>query len=509
MAIYVFNLLVGYFPCGVDNAQAYRAKILDKIGVPVRYIFTEIPATQDMEYYRELGIPVEEMLSVHQYFTDNRSLEALEKTQSKLHELKESLQYTEVRQTKDGIELLKNWQIVASISFDSEHEDCIRNIMYFKHAKLIRNEFYTSGMLYAEYYVTDKAANGREYAKLVRRTYFNRNGAVAFDMIYDNGEERYLLPDGKYCTKPEFVAEFIQRLNLAEKDIVIIDRFSQWNYVQPLFQFGNKARFIAVLHSGHYYEENEGPAHLLYLNEEYYYLFKYTQFINTIIVSTAEQKSELREKLMEYGQQVPEIAVIPAGGIQRLRYPDTERRPYSLIAVSRLARSKRVHEIIMSVIRAHKENPSIFLDIYGSGEYEQELRKIVEENVAQDYIQFAGYQDVTEVYKNYEVYITASFHETLGLAAMEAISSGVAMIGLNVKYGNRLFVHPGKNGYLVDIDLKNVEDIDRRINGMAEKIVEIFRDKKRLEEFHEYSYWLSKNFLFHEIEAKWRRLLLK
>lgn len=49
MAIYVFNLLVGYFPCGVDNAQGYRAQILDRIGYPVRYVFTEIPSAQDIE----------------------------------------------------------------------------------------------------------------------------------------------------------------------------------------------------------------------------------------------------------------------------------------------------------------------------------------------------------------------------------------------------------------------------------------------------------------------------
>lgn len=138
--------------------------------------------------------------------------------------------------------------------------------------------------------------NGREYAKLVRRTYFIRDSAACFDMIYDNGEERYLLPDGRFFTKSEFMAEFIKRLNLTEKDTVIIDRFSQWKYVQPLFQFGNKARFIAVFHTGHYFEENEGPVHLLYLNEEYYYPFRNAKFIDTIVVSTEEQKKRTSGK---------------------------------------------------------------------------------------------------------------------------------------------------------------------------------------------------------------------
>ncbi len=506
MAIYVFNLLVGYFPCGVDNAQGYRAKILDRIGDTVRYIFTEIPSVQDIEYYRGLGIPVGEMLSAHQYFTDNCSLDATVEIDAKLRELKKSLQYTDVRNTNVGMELLKNREIIASVLFDRARKECIRGIMYFKQAKLIRSEFYTGGLLYAEYFVT-ATSNGRQYAKLVRRTYFSRDGIACFDMIYDNGEERYLLPDGRYYKKSEFMAEFIKRLKLTEKDTVIIDRFSQWEYVQPLFQFGNKARFIAVFHTGHYFEENEGPAHLLYLNEEYYYPFRNAKFIDTIVVSTEEQKKELQEKLTEYGQRVPEIAVIPAGGIQGLRYPETVRKPYSLIAVSRLARSRRIQEIIRSVVLAHERNPEISLDIYGSGEYEQELCKIVEENSAQRYIRFAGYQNVTEIYKNYEVLLTASFHETFGLAMLEAISSGLAMIGWDAKYGNHLFIHPGKNGYLIALDLKSVEGEDQRVKDMAEKIVEIFRDRKRLDEFSQYSYRLAGKFLFREVEEKWKRLL--
>ena len=52
-----------------------------------------------------------------------------------------------------------------------------------------------------------------------------------------------------------------------------------------------------------------------------------------------------------------------------------------------------------------------------------------------------GYADVTEIYKNYEVFITASLGETLGLTTLEAIGSGDAVIGLNVRYGNQVLIH--------------------------------------------------------------------
>ena len=118
-----------------------------------------------------------------------------------------------------------------------------------------------------------------------------------------------------------------------------------------------------------------------------------------------------------------------------------------------------------------------------------------------------GYADVTEVYKDYEVFLSSSLLETLGLSVMEAVGSGMAAIGLNVKYGNRLFIHPGENGYLVDADPENVGDGERQIEDMAGKIVEIFRDRERLEVFHRRSYEIAGEFLSSKIQEKWKRLL--
>ena len=61
MAIYVFNLLVGWAPNGVDNAQGYRAKMLNHFVQPVNYIFTDLPRREDIAYYSKLGIGEEQV----------------------------------------------------------------------------------------------------------------------------------------------------------------------------------------------------------------------------------------------------------------------------------------------------------------------------------------------------------------------------------------------------------------------------------------------------------------
>lgn len=505
MALYVFSLVVGYLPHGVDNAQGYRAKILENFPCSVKYIFTDLPTRQSIDYYGKVGIDMGQMLSVHQYFTDSTGMELSVKAGDKLEELRES--YTDVRYLDWKISLLRNGERTAEILLNERNGNYCSAVNYFKGGNLIRTEKYLGEVCYAESYVTAKD-DKKLYAKVVRRTFYNRDGSVAYDQLFEAKREWYIFPDGRRLTKAQFLAEFVKKLDLGEGDTVLLDRSAQFDFVQPLFQFGKKARFIAVFHSGHYFEKGE-DTNRLYLNYEYYYWFKNAGRIDTMVVSTEEQKEELTEKLKECHCSIPNIAVIPAGGIDRIKIPDTERRPCSLLTVSRLDKRKKIEWIIRSVVKAHQKNSRISLDIYGRGSdnYTRYLEEIVTLNQAQSYIRFMGHVDAEEIYKNYEVYIAASLWETLGLSLMEAVASGNAMIGLNVKYGNRLFIRSGENGYLVDFHVDDTDDDSRLIEDMAEKIVEVFKDQERLEKFHCRSYEIAEEFSTKRIEGQWKILL--
>ena len=510
MAVYVFDLVVGYAPGGLERAQGYRASVLKDCPYPVKFVFTELPGRKEVNLFKNVGMSVKQMLSMHQYFTDNHTLEVSAKVEDKLAELKNSMCCTEIEHRDTEIRLCKDGFVIATILLEENNRDCYYGIHYYNKTRLIRTEFYTSGIIYADYYVTARSENGL-YAKVVRRTFYNNDGSVSFDQIFKGKAEQYIFPDGKICTKPQFIAEFVKKLNLSGDDIVFLDRGSESEFVQPLFQFGYKARFMTFFHSGHYFEKGEDPhwGHL-YFNWAYFYWLKYTEKIDTMVVSTQEQKEELIEKLRDYRRSIPNVEVIPVAGIERLWYPQKERKRCSLITVSRINMRKRIDWIIRSVIKAHQVNSDIFIDIYGGDEYGhlQYLQDIVSANHAQSYIRFMGHMDVTEVYVNYEVYISASLWETLGLSVMEAIGSGTAVIGLDVKYGNHLLIQPETNGYLIDFDRRYVEEDDSKlIDDMAEKIVEIFADEERLNKFHENSYEIARKFSTDVIGEKWKNLL--
>lgn len=513
MAIYVFNLLVGFEPNGVDKAQGYRAKMLTHCSREVKHIFTNQPRREDILYYKKLGIDIERMMSMYSFMAGQTGLDTCVRVEDKLEKLKKVFYSVDVEYQDGEVHLLSEGRIFAIMLLDETNRECVKKILYFNEGKLIREETYMERMAYSDSFMTAKSESGL-YAKLVRRTYYNPEGVVAYELIFEGEKEWYLFPNGRKCTKQQFVEEFITKLNLSENDCVILDRDAQFDFVPPLFQYGNKARIITVIHSEHYYEKIQDPVYgYLYLSSEYLYWFKYSRWINVMVVSTEEQKIELEKTFQKYNCVIPDIRVIPAGGIEYLHYSQSNRKKYSILTVSRIVEWKKIDWIIKSVVKAHKINPNISIDIYGMGigNYAKMVMDMVKDECAESYIKFMGHKDVTKIYKNYEVFIAASVGETLGLSIMEAVGSGNAIIGLDVRYGNRLFIHSGKNGYLIDYNWNHMNDVkmeNKVIDNMAEKIIEIFSDEQRLESFHQKSYEIAKGFSTELIKKQWEELLM-
>lgn len=94
------------------------------------------------------------------------------------------------------------------------------------------------------------------------------------------------------------------------------------------------------------------------------------------------------------------------------------------------------------------------------------------------------------------------------MTLLEAASSGCALIGLDVPYGCTTFIENGKNGYLIDYSFDcNENDEQRLISTIADRIVDVFSDYKRLNDFSEFSYKKACNYLLTKISCLWERLI--
>lgn len=155
------------------------------------------------------------------------------------------------------------------------------------------------------------------------------------------------------------------------------------------------------------------------------------------------------------------------------------------------------------MINAKKYLPNLTFDIYGRGVEEEKLKEIINKNDASHYIKLKGHCNLDDIYKNYEAYISASGSEGFGLTLMEAVGSGLPIIGFDVRYGNKTFINNGKNGYLIPKETDNKQIL---VELLSDAIIKLFTDNN-INNLHSNSYNVAREFLKTEVENKWKTLI--
>lgn len=297
----------------------------------------------------------------------------------------------------------------------------------------------------------------------------------------------------------------ISRLQLTKEDVVLIDAAMGTIDIAAIIQNAAPARIGLVMHSNHFVESETDEDHVCW-HVYYEYAMSHPELLAFYIASTEVQNRYLTEQFRRYKQVTSNVVTIPPSGLDMLQYPQERRRKHAVITASRLAFEKHVDWIIAAVVEARRVVPDLTLDIYGEGGEEQKLRRQIEQLQCGEYVRLCGHRKLNEIYRDYEVYVSASFMESFGITFMEAIGAGLALVGFDVLYGSRNFIDEGQNGYIVP--WKNTMDEKERIHMLASCMIRLFTEDD-LDAFHEHSYQKARGYLTEEIERKWRDLLCR
>lgn len=174
------------------------------------------------------------------------------------------------------------------------------------------------------------------------------------------------------------------------------------------------------------------------------------------------------------------------------------------MTASRLANEKHVDWLLKAVIKAKQQIPQITFDIYGEGGQKQLLKRLIVDNDASTYISLLGHVDLENTYKNYELFLSGSTSEGFGLTLMEAVGSGLGIIGFDVNYGNPTFINHQNNGYLISLDTNEASE-EEIINKIVESIVNYFKsDMKKIQND---SYRIAEDFKLEVVQNKWTQLI--
>jgi len=162
----------------------------------------------------------------------------------------------------------------------------------------------------------------------------------------------------------------------------------------------------------------------------------------------------MRQRLVSAGLHVPSAAV--SNGVdtslfhprRSLFHPNPQS--LTLLHVGRLGYEKRVDVVLRAFGRISHVFPQAHLVIVGDGPQASLLQSLAKELNIASRVEFVGqvrHDRLPDIYRRANVFVTASIIETQGLVVLEAMASGLPIVGVDALALPEL-IHSGVNGYL-------------------------------------------------------------
>lgn len=487
--IYSFHHFYQWLRGGVESGMAYRAKIFRSLGLDAKFVFaTTFPDDNIWSETERLGFLDSEVIWLYGFFTDCK----VSPVTFTLEQLENSFGEGTFTYSREGSRvryIFPESNRYYDVVLADDTSDYVHRVCMLSNGCLIRQDYYSYCRIYSEYYFPFE---GR--AHLYLRRFFNEDGTTAYEEIIDEDKVMYHFPDRIIYSREELVGYMMSCLHLTNNDIVLIDGEPGMIDRSAFILNAVPAKTGFIIHSNHYVTADED--HILWYGI-YEYAFAHSEKIDCYVTNTEAQSALLKEQFRKYIKKEPVVATIPVAGVDRLIFPEKERRKHSLMTAGRLMLGKRVDWVVEAVVIAKKVISDLSLDIYGEGVEEAKIRKKIEDLGCGDYVRLCGFQKLDDIYQNYDAYVSASCGETFGVTFLEAMGSGLPIIGFDQPYGAQIFIDDRKNGY--KISCETVEEL-------AKGIIRLFTEAD-MEAFRQHSYKKAKEYLIEEVAKQWRNIL--
>lgn len=174
----------------------------------------------------------------------------------------------------------------------------------------------------------------------------------------------------------------------------------------------------------------------------------------------------------------------------------------NIINVGRLETVKGQKELI-DVVKIVKEKiDDLKLFLIGDGSLKGELKEYIHQNNLDDTVVMTGFlkpKEMEKYLKKSKLFVMTSLSESFGLVLIEAMSYKIPCIAFDSAQGAKELLK-GDIGILVK---------KRNVDKMAEEIIKLMKDDKKLLEYSKKSYDKCQEFLLENVQDKWFNLLEK
>lgn len=216
-----------------------------------------------------------------------------------------------------------------------------------------------------------------------------------------------------------------------------------------------QTKVIYTAHGFHFFKGAPFINWLLYYPIEKY-LSKYTDILITINQEDYKRAQTFYAKRVEYipgiGINTEKIKNIYVNKKIKREELGLKEENVVLLSVGELNKNKN-HVVVIKAL-AKLNNPNVHYLICGQGNLKEDLLKLIKKLNLERNVKLLGFRkDIYEIYKMSDIFIFPSKREGLSVALMEAICCNLPIICSNIR-GNNDLIEDGKNGFLIENDLK-------------------------------------------------------
>ena len=216
----------------------------------------------------------------------------------------------------------------------------------------------------------------------------------------------------------------------------------------------NKPYVIYTAHGFHFYKGAPVKNWLLYYTAEKFLAHK-TDLIITINKEDYDRAKKFRLKKNGSVKRIHGVGV----DIERFQARPEENAPkrkelgipqdaFHIVTAAELNTNKNQKIIIEAIAELGKKD--IYYSICGKGSREEELGELILKNGLKEQVRLLGYRtDVEEILQTADCFAFPSIREGLGIAAVEALATGVPLIVADNR-GTREYSHDGYAGLVCE-----------------------------------------------------------
>lgn len=262
-------------------------------------------------------------------------------------------------------------------------------------------------------------------------------------------------------------------------------------------------KMIYTAHGFHFFKGNSRIKNVIYRTIEKK-LAKYTDILITINQEDYEAARKFRLKKMGF------VAYVPGVGVDDKYYEDIHLKDnyknemgisdsdFVILSVGELNNNKN-HELVIRSIYAINDSRIHYI-IAGIGPNKDKYLNLIKQLNMEKQVHILGFRkDIREIHEISNLFVFPSLREGLGLAGLESLACGNAVIGMNTR-GATEYVIDGETGYLIENNIDSCKNAIIKYMNLEQKEKDVMSLKCKK---------MSQKFSLEKVQKNMKKIYMK